>query len=226
VTAAAPASGSRPTATKRVLDPVERVSEVLFGLIMVLTFTGALSIAEAGRDDVRAMLVGALGCNLAWGIIDGILYLMGCLAEKSRNLRTLRAVRAAVDAEGARKAIAEALPSVVASALSPGEYEALHRRLAALPEPPEQARLGREDWLGGLAVLLLVFLSTFPVVVPFIVMRSAGPALRVSNAVAIAMLFAAGYTYGGVVGRRPWLVGLSMVLLGTCLSALAMALGG
>src|SRR5204862_345440 len=64
--------------SKRVLDPIDRVSEVLFGLIMVLTFTGALSVAEAGREDVRTMLIGALGCNLAWGIIDGVLYLMGC----------------------------------------------------------------------------------------------------------------------------------------------------
>ena len=56
--------------SKRVLEPIERVSEVLFGLIMVLTFTGSLSVAEAGREDVRTMLIGALGCNLAWGIID------------------------------------------------------------------------------------------------------------------------------------------------------------
>ncbi len=61
--------------SKRVLDPVERVSEVLFGLIMVLTFTGSLSVAKAGRDDIRTMLIGALGCNIAWGIIDGVLYL-------------------------------------------------------------------------------------------------------------------------------------------------------
>jgi hypothetical protein len=54
------------TRTRRVLAPIDRVSEVLFGLIMVLTFTGSLSVAEAGRDDVRTMLIGALGCNLAW----------------------------------------------------------------------------------------------------------------------------------------------------------------
>jgi hypothetical protein len=47
----------------RVLEPAERIAEVLFGLIMVLTFTGSLSIAEAGRDDIRAMLIGALGCR-------------------------------------------------------------------------------------------------------------------------------------------------------------------
>ena len=51
----------------RVLDPSERIAEVLFGLIMVLTFTGSLSIADAGANDVRVMLIGALGCNLAWG---------------------------------------------------------------------------------------------------------------------------------------------------------------
>ena len=60
--------------SKRVLEPHERISEVLFGLIMVLTFTGSLSVAQAGRDDVRAMLIGALGCNLAWGIIDAVFY--------------------------------------------------------------------------------------------------------------------------------------------------------
>ena len=56
-----------PRATKRVLEPIERISEVLFGLIMVLGFTGSLSAAQAGRSDVRTMLFGAIGCNLAWG---------------------------------------------------------------------------------------------------------------------------------------------------------------
>ena len=79
----------------RVLDPANRVSEVVFGLIMVLTFTGSLSIAEAGREDIRTMLIGALGCNLAWGVIDAVLYLMGRMAEKGRNLIVFQAVRRA-----------------------------------------------------------------------------------------------------------------------------------
>src|SRR6187402_3684688 len=93
--------------SKRVLEPIDRVSEVLFGLIMVLTFTGSLSVAEAGRDDVRIMLIGALGCNIAWGIIDGMLYLMGCLAEKGRDLMTYRAVRRTTDPKQAQRLIAE-----------------------------------------------------------------------------------------------------------------------
>ena len=212
--------------SKRVLDPIDRVSEVLFGLIMVLTFTGSLSVAEAGRDDVRAMLIGALGCNLAWGIIDGILYLMGCLAEKGQGLITFRAVRKATDPKEAQRVIAEALPSVVAGVLTPAELAAMHERLKQLPEPPERARLGRDDWRGAVGVFLLVFVSTFPVVIPFIFMRSAGPALRVSNVVAIVMLFLTGYAFGRLTGRRPWLVGFSMVVLGSILVGLTMALGG
>src|SRR5215213_10360873 len=83
--------------SRRVLEPYERVSEVLFGLIMVLTFTGSLSVAESGREDVRTMLIAALGCNIAWGIIDGILYLMACLSERGHALATYRAVRQAGD---------------------------------------------------------------------------------------------------------------------------------
>src|SRR5512145_3121852 len=122
--------------SKRVLEPHERISEVLFGLIMVLTFTGSLSIAEAGREDIRTMLIGALGCNLAWGIIDAVLYLMGCLAEKGRGLATLRAARNAIDPRQAQRLIADALPPLVASILEPEELESIRERLQRLPEPP------------------------------------------------------------------------------------------
>jgi hypothetical protein len=219
---------SKPTVepSKPVLEPIDRISEILFGLIMVLTFTGSLSVAEAGREDVRTMLIGALGCNLAWGIIDALLYLMGNLAEKGHRLRLLKAVRGTSDAEQAKAHITEALPPLVASVLTPEEFATLHSRLAQLPDPPPHARLRKDDWLGALGVFLLVFLSTFPVVIPFLIMRDAVPALRVSNTIAITMLFIAGYAYGRITGYYPWLIGISMVLLGSVLVGLTIALGG
>ena len=212
--------------SRRVLEPDERIAEVLFGLIMVLTFTGSLSVAEAGRDDVRAMLIGALGCNLAWGVIDGVLYLMGCLAEKGRNLMTYRAVRHTSDPNQAQRLIAEALPSVIASVMQPTDLEAIQLRLRKLPEPPHRALLGRSDWWGALGVFLFVFLSTFPVAVPFIFTENARTAMRASNAIAIGMLFFAGVAYGRCVGWSPWGFGISMVLLGGVLVAITIALGG
>jgi len=210
---------------KRALEPIDRLSEVLFGLIMVLTFTGSLSVAEAGREDVRTMLVGALGCNLAWGIIDGVFYLMGCLAEKSRALSAFRAVREASDPGRAQRLIAEAFP-VVGSALEPAELEAIRLRLKQLPEPTGHARLDKDDWRGALGVFLLVFLSTFPVTIPFMVMRDAVPALRVSNAIAVVSLFGAGYAFGRLTGRRPVWVGTATVVLGAILVGITIALGG
>ena len=212
--------------SRRVLDPTERTAEVLFGLIMVLTFTGSLSVAHAGREDVRAMLVGALGCNIAWGIIDAVLYLMACLGERGQNLSIHRAVRSASDSGHGRRLIADALPPVVAAALDPEGLEQVRQRLVTLPDAPASPRLSREDWRGAAGVFLLVFLSTLPVVVPFVIMTDAARALRVSNAVAIVMLSGAGVAYGRHTGQSPWLVGISMVVLGSVLVSLTIALGG
>ena len=211
---------------KRVLDPIDRVSEVLFGLIMVLTFTGSLSVAEAGRADVRLMLLGALGCNLAWGVIDGVLYLMGRLAEQGHGLLTLRAVRRTSDPQTAQQLIAGSLPPVIASILQPAELESLRQRLKELPDPPDRTRLPRDAWLGAAGVFLLVFLSTFPVVIPFTVIQDVTLALRVSNTVAIAMLFVTGYAFGRMTGRHPVKVGISMVVVGVILVGITIALGG
>jgi hypothetical protein len=212
--------------SKQVLEPSERIGEVLFGLIMVLSFTGALSVAEADRADVRTMLIGALGCNIAWGIIDGVMFLMDCLAERGRGLVIFRAVRNTLDPQQAQRLIADALPPVVASVLRPEELETLRQRLTQLSEPPDRAQLRKDDWLGAAGVFLLVFLSTFPVVIPFLVLQNVGLALRLSNGIAILMLFLTGFAYGKCVGRHPWLVGISMVVLGGVLVGLTMALGG
>ena len=114
---------------KPVLDPFSRISEALFGLIMVLTITGAVSVEHSGRTEVRTMLLSALGCNIAWGIIDAVLYLMNCFADRGSRLLTLKAVRKAATPQKAQALIASALPPVVASVLQPAEFEQIHQRL-------------------------------------------------------------------------------------------------
>ncbi len=216
---------SDPPSSKRVLEPIERISEVLFGLIMVLTFTGSFKAGSGDGTTVRKMLLSALGCNLVWGIIDGIMYLMGCLAEKARGLAAVRAVRAA-DPAKAQKIIAAALPPVVASLLKPPEFEAMRQELSRRPEFPARPELHARDWLAAICVCLLVFASTFPVVLPFIFMQNALAALRVSNAVALAMLFITGYAFALCTGFRGWVMGLGMMAVGLVLASLAMMAGG
>ena len=75
-------------------------------------------------------------------------------------------------------------------------------------------------------MFVLVFLSTFPVAIPFIFMQDVGTALRASNAIAIVMLFLLGYTFGRMTGRHAWLFGIAMVALGSVLVGMTIALGG
>jgi len=167
--------------SKSPLDPLERISEVLFGIIMVLTFTCSISVADADHQELRTTLLGALSCNLAWGIVDAVMYIMGILTERAREMRLTNA-------------------------------------------PPP--KLTSQDWLNAFSVFLLVFLSTFPVVIPFIVMHNKMHALRVSNLIANVMLFGLGYWLGKYAGLRPIRTGIAMVLVGIVLVAITIALGG
>jgi VIT family len=211
---------------ERPLEPIERISEILFGLIMVLTFTCSFSVAEAGREEVRTMLIGALGCNLAWGVIDAVFYLMACFSSQGSNLLRLRAVRRISNASGAYDVIADALPPLVASILTPADFELIRQRLNALPEPPRHPRLHRDDWLGSLGVFLIVFVSTLPVILPFVFIDNIRLALRISNLVAVVLLFIVGYRFGHHIGHHPWRTGLTMVAVGSVMVAITISLGG
>jgi hypothetical protein len=211
---------------KHLIDPYTRIAEVLFGLIMVLTFTCSLSVADAGRDDIRAMLIGALGCNFAWGVIDAIFYLMDCVSEQGRGIRSLRALRQATFSTEAHGVIAASLPPLLASALGSEEYESIRQKLLRLAEPPARPRLSSKDWLAALAVFFWVFVTTFPVSLPFMFFDDLHRAMRTSNAIAIVLLFLTGFAFARIAGYRPWWTGLGMVVLGTMLVSATIALGG
>jgi hypothetical protein len=210
----------------RVLDPISRISEIIFGVLMALSFTGSLNVATAGREEVRTMMLTALGCNLAWGLVDAVMYLVATLTGRARNLTLLRSVRGAVDPQDAHASIVEALPGRLGEAIGGEGLEDMRRRLVALPDVPAGAHLGREDFLGAFGVFLLVVLSTFPVVVPFMFISRMAVAMRVSNAVALVMLFIGGYQLGRYAGGAAWRTGMAMAAVGGVLVSIIMALGG
>jgi hypothetical protein len=219
-------TGTTDTQRRRVLDPIERIAEVLFGLIMALTFTGSLGAATAGRDEVRTMLIGAIGCNIAWGLVDAVMYLVNTIVERRRGRRALQRVRNAATPDEGCRILADELSADLAAVLNPAELEDVRRRLVERPEPAAPPRLGRGDFAGALGVFLLVSLATFPVVIPFLFLHDAMPAKRISNGIAVLLLFWSGYSLGRHAGYRPWRMGLSMVAIGVILVAITIALGG
>jgi len=210
---------------RSVLDPVDRISEIIFGLIMAVTIVGSLSVASAGREDVRTVLFAALGCNLAWGLVDAVMYLVQTLTERTRNLVLTRQLIGLAPSD-ARRLIAEELPPHVAAFTGPEELEAMHRRLHDLSLPTRPG-LKRDDYVGALGIFLLVVLATFPVVVPFIVLRDVALAMDLSRVLSLVMLFLAGLMLGRHAGHaRPIRTGLAMAVLGAVLITAVKALGG
>jgi len=210
----------------RVLDPIDRISEVMFGLFMVLTFTGTLSVVDSGRDEVRSMLVAAIGCNIAWGFVDGVMYVLRNIVARGRNARLLRAVRGAVRPEQAHRIIGDELGGL-SRAMDVADLERVRQWIVAQPSSAAQGvGVTKLDLRGAVGVFLLVFASTLPVVLPFVFIADPGVAKRVSAAVAIAMLFLCGYAWGRYAGLRPWRAGLVMVLLGLAVEVVVIALGG
>ena len=212
------------------LDPGSHMGEALFGLIMTLTFTlGAdLVIQEEGREGTRQMLIGILGCNLAWGIIDGVLYVLGCAFERGRVQRIGYEVRKARNPDQARRLVAGELDELLAPLTDPQQRDALYsaivQRVKTEPTLPEP--ITREDLLGGLESGLLVFSCSIPAVLPFLVFDQPQVALRVSNTILLALLYYLGYRHARHTLAKPWIAGFVFLLAGLFLVVLTIRLGG
>ena len=198
---------------------------MLFGLLMALTFVGAVSVATAGRQQIRTMFAAALACNLGWGLVDGIMYLVKTITNRGHSLTLVRTVRATADAESGRKLIERSLSPAVASLFSTAELEELRGRLLALPLP-QRPSLGRDDLFAALAICLIVVAATLPVVLPYALIGDVDAAKIVSRAIGLAMLFFGGLAFGRYAGYGTWKAGVIMMLLGTGLVGAIMALGG
>ena len=214
------------TTREPVLSPVDRVSEMLFGLFMALTFVGAISVAEPGKAQIREMFFAALGCYLAWGLVDAVMYLVRTVTDRGRLLTMIRSVRNAPDAAMGRLLIERSLSRVAAGLVSSAEIEAMRGRIVALTDLPARPTLSRDDLIAALAIFLIVVGATFPVVLPFALIDDVGLAKNVSRAVAVAMLFFGGLALGRHAGYGSWKVGLLMAGLGTALVVAINALGG
>lgn len=209
-----------------VLDPPDRLSEVLFGLIMVLTFTGTISVSTAGRQEVRELIWAALGCNLAWGLVDAIMNTMDTLIGRARNIRQLKNIREAGSMAASREIMRDNISPLISELMNDDEIDRMTEKMKQLPEPNMKNSLTMKDFLIAGQIFLLVFLSTLPVALPFILLKDVAIAMRVSNGVALVLLFAAGYSLARYSGLRPFITALAYTAIGIFLVGLTMILGG
>lgn len=209
-----------------VLNPVDRIAEVLFGLIMVLTFTGAISASTDAREDVRELLWAALGCNVAWGLVDAIMYLMNVAIERGHAITMIEKIHASDNPEESGQILKEEIQPGISGLMSDKELSELSARIKNLPAPSKKNLITGTDLRAGVQIFLLVFLCTFPVAIPFGIFDNLEVAMRASNGVALLLLFIGGFLLARYAGFRPGITAILYTLIGVGLVALTMALGG
>jgi hypothetical protein len=214
-----------PAPREPVLSPVDRISEMLFGLLMALSFVGAVSVADTGEGEIRELFIAAFGCNLAWGLVDAVMYVVRVVTDRGRALTLAHSVKAAPDPQAGRELIERSLSRVVAGLVSSAEVEAIRGRIVALPVPP-RAHLRWDDLTAAVAVFFLVVVITFPVVLPFALMQDVGTAKNVSRGIAIVLLFLGGLGLGRYAGSGSWKTGVTMTGVGVVLVGAIKVLGG
>ena len=211
---------------KRLLNPIERISEILFGLIMVLSFTCALSVAESSHTSIKQMLYGAVGCNIAWGVIDAIMCLMIVLSQRGRDIAVMRYISETLDEGKARDLIAESISPEIATVMETQSFENIRKDIVRNVSRISHPHLSGKDLKISLGIFILVFLSTFPVTIPFVFIHSVRLALRISNGIAIILLFTGGWTLARYSNYPKFRTGFYLALLGIGLVYLTISLGG
>ena len=213
----------------RYLDPASRLGEVLFGLIMVLTVTLAAGLTVTdGREGVRQLLFAAIGCNLAWGLIDAVMYLMNCITVRTGKVRLLQAVQSAPDAPETLELIQNEIEPELQELIGPEEAETLSRAILKHIAGAKFTKktLTKDDLYGAIACFWLVFVSCLPAAVPFLIFSRPHFALRVSNFLLIALLFLVGQKWAVYARVNRLNAGLMMVAIGLALVGIAILLGG
>lgn len=208
---------------RALLSPSDRHSEILFGLIMVLAITGTVGLETGSRI---AVISAGIGACIAWGIVDGIIYVYTNLLERGRIARSVQEASTCTGEGCDIRKVKEELEGTIVDTLGEREkHEVAQHILIRLKPVDNYTRATRDDIMGGFAVGALVFISGIPVLLPFMFFDDAW-AMRFSSAIGLIMLFGIGYRWGGYVGRNKLQTGAVMMGVGAVITGVVIALGG
>jgi hypothetical protein len=207
------------------ISRTERLSEILFGLIIVLTFTVTLPFTIGDGVTVQGVLLAALSCNIAWGIIDGTMSIIFTTATRGRRRNFLQAIKDKTPDEQNRL-VKEWWQEEISTVTLPDKTaNSLTDFFISLPSRPIPL-IQRDDIGIAFAIATLVIFATFPPVIPFIFIDDVGLAVRASNGIAILMMVWIGYQLDIHMGEQKVLMRWAVPLIGVVMVGAAIVLGG
>jgi hypothetical protein len=196
-------------------------------MLLTVTLTAGFAVAD-GKKGVHQLLFAAVGANVAWGIIDAIMYIMNSMVVRRSKMRLVQAVKRTSDPEKALRLVRNHVEPEFQDLLPRNEAEAFSKSVLKHITGAHIANriLTKEDFYGAAASFWLVFASCLPAAIPFLIFKEPQVALRVSNFLLIASLFYVGQKWGDYAGKSRLAIGLAMVTVGLLLVGIAILLGG
>jgi hypothetical protein len=211
------------------LRPIETLSELFAGLVITLSVTLAASVLSGGEADAKTALIGAVGANAAWGVIDAVLYVMNSAFNRQRLLRFAHIIASSADEAAALRRIRSELDSLLESVTKAEDREQLYRSIySALAHSKLPARGGvqRDDVMGAVQLFCTALCAALPAAIPLLLSDHPMQALRISNFLVVGLLFVVGYHWAKYVDFNRWWAGLGLMSLGLILVGVAIVLGG
>jgi VIT1/CCC1 family predicted Fe2+/Mn2+ transporter len=233
----APAAPPAGNLLAQFLDPIDVLAEVIFSVLIILTFTLWFGIIKLGAtpdklitvEYMNEFIVAVFAATLAWGIIDGIMLALLSVFARGERHRFLADLQAAASDEEAIDLIAGEFDFNLEPITGEQQRQALYVDMLEhlRDSKPRPVGFQSEDLLGALTSVVVAVLAIVPSLVPLVLLRDQGIlAVRISNGVSFFVLFTAGYLWGRYTGANPWKTGLLLLGAGVIMMAIAIPLGG
>ncbi|HET9009400.1 MAG TPA: VIT1/CCC1 transporter family protein [Nitrosarchaeum sp.] len=214
------------------LSEGDRLAEVMCGVIMVLVMIGYLKLSLSRGEDIEmknTLILIPLGCNAAWGMIDGLMYVLINLIRRGKIYRLSQSIKSKKDQEDVQTSIEEDLSSTVVDSLKEEDKEKLSDEILKRVDP---TKIEKPEWITkkDLVVILFTFLlvvsTAIPLIIPFIIFDDLILAIRISFIIGLGMLFSIGYMWGKYASRNKIRSGIAMMIIGSIIVGITLILGG
>lgn len=170
------------------LDPIDAVSTIFFSILFALLFTLTYGILiQRGVIDRtfatgygQELFVSILVAVTAWGIVDGVVYLLTSVFARNERIRLLHTIQTSDDDEKAVWAVADELDFILEPITSDAQREELYQDILKHMQiaTPQTQGLHREDLTGATATVLLSVAAVQPSLLPLLLLDDTAQASR------------------------------------------------
>jgi len=211
------------------ITPVGRLQEIIYALIMVITVSSTVSRAVPDTEEgIQTLILAVLGCNIAWGIVDGVMFVLTSLFNRNKSLKMVKDATNAMTGDEALSVIDGEFNPPFEWMLGDDQKKKLNEEILdhVIRLRPPGTGITRDDVTGGMFCFVVTFLTTLPAIMPFYFIGEMEPAIRLSNAIVMTMLFFTGVEYAKYTDKNPLKTAISLTLLGAVVVVITILLGG